>query len=79
MIKDNERTSRDIEKAYHAKKYILTQKVVYQPFYSVNAGYYAMPVYKKRDAGNLTRPHRFFHLTGDQINDVIGIKLLNNL
>ena len=77
MIKDNERTSRDIEKAYHSKKYIVNYRTIYQPFYSVNAGYYAMPVYKAK--GNITRPGRFFHHTGDYCNELIGIKLLNNL
>lgn len=77
MIKDNERISHNIKEAYDAKKYIVTGKKIYQPFYSVNAGYYAMPVYTADET--ITRPHRFFHFTGDYCNDLIGIKLLNNL
>ena len=78
MIQDNAKISRDIEKAYHGKKYIMMYKTVYQPHYSVNAGYYATPVYTSQ-AGNLTRSGRFFHLTGDQVNHIIGFDLLNNL
>ena len=78
MIQDNAKISRDIEKAYHDKKYIMTYKTVYQPYYSVNAGYYATPVYTSQ-AGALTRSGRFFHLTGEQVNHIIGFNLLNNL
>lgn len=78
MIRDNDKISRDIEKAYHDKKYIMTYKTVYQPHYSVNAGYYATPAYTSQ-AGNLTISGRFFHLTGDQVNHIIGFDLLNNL
>lgn len=77
MIKDNEKTSRDIEKAYNAKKYIVNYRTIFQPFYSVNAGYYAMPVYRSQE--NLTGPARFFHFDGDYCNKLIGMKLLNNL
>ena len=77
MIKDNEKTSRDIEKAYENKKYIVTYKSVYQPFYSVNAGYYANKVYTSK--GNMTRAGRFFHMTGKEVNHLIGIELLNDL
>ena len=78
MIQDNAKISRDIEKAYHNKKYIMAYKTVYQPHYSVNAGYYATPVYTSQ-AGNLTRAGRYFHFTGDQVNHIIGFDLLNNL
>jgi len=77
MIKDGNGISRDIKKAYHNKKYIVTYKSVYQPFYSVNAGYYAQKVYTGKD--KLTLAGRFFHMTGDAVNHLIGIKLLNNL
>ena len=77
MIKDTNTTSRNIEKAYNDKKYIVAGKKVYQPFYSVNAGYYAMPVYTAK--GNMTRPGRFYHFTGSYVNTIIGIELLNDL
>lgn len=78
MIKDNATTSRNIEKAYNDKKYIVSYKTVYQPFYSVNAGFYAMPVYRET-SGNMTLAGRYFHMTGDAVNHLIGHKLLNNL
>lgn len=77
MIKDNTKTSYDIEKAYNDKKYIVTYKSVYQPFYSINAGYYMQKVYTSND--KLTLMGRFFHMTGEAVNHLIGIKLLNNL
>ena len=78
MIRDNDKLSRDIEKAYHDKKYMVTYRTVYQPHYSINAGYYATPVYKSQRE-NLTKRWRFFHFTGDQVNHIIGFDLLNNL
>ena len=45
-IKDNDKTSRNIKSAYENGKYIVEWKSVYQPFYSVNAGYYALEVYR---------------------------------
>ena len=78
MIKDTATTSRNIEKAYNDKKYIVAWKTVYQPFYSVNAGFYAMPVYRETN-GNMTLAGRYFHMTGDAVNHLIGHKLLNNL
>ena len=78
MIKDNAKISRNIEEAYSEKKYIMAYRTVYQPNYSVNVGYYAMPVYTSR-AGNLTRAGRYFHFTGDQVNKIIGFDLLANL
>lgn len=77
MIKDNDKKSHNIEKAYHDKKYIVSYKKVYQPFYSINAGYYMHPVYNSQE--KLTLTGRFFHMTGDQVNHLIGIDLLNNL
>ena len=79
MIKDNAKTSHNIEKAYNEKKYIVAYKTVYQPFYSVNAGFYAMPVYRSTDKLGLTLRGRFFHQTGDQVNRLIGHELLAEL
>ena len=76
-IKDNDKTSRNIKSAYENGKYIVEWKSVYQPFYSVNAGYYAIEVY--RCDGNMTRAGRFFHMTGDAVNHLIGRELLGNL
>lgn len=76
-IRDNSKTSRDIEKAYKDNNYIVTWKSVYQPFYSVNGGYYAQEVY--RSSGNMTRAGRYFHMTGEAVNRLIGFEHLNNL
>ena len=78
IIRDNEKTSRSIEQAYNSKKYIVSYRSIYQPFYSANAGgYYAMEVYYS--AGPMTLAGRFFHFDGDYCNRLIGIELLNNL
>lgn len=77
MIKDTTTISRDIERAYNSKKYIVTGNKVYQPFYSVNAGYYAQCVYTAK--GNITRPGRFFHFDGKEVNRIIGHDLLNDM
>lgn len=76
-IRDNSTTSRNIENAYRDNKYIVAFKSIYQPFYSVNGGYYAQEVY--RSEGNMTLAGRFFHMTGDEVNHLIGHELLNNL
>ena len=76
-IRDNDKTSRNIKIAYETGKYIVAWKSVYQPFYSVNAGYYAHEVYRR--SSNMTRAGRFFHMTGDAVNHLIGFKHLNNL
>jgi predicted methyltransferase len=77
MIKDTSTISRNIEKAYHENKYIVNNNKVYQPFYSVNAGYYAQTVYTA--SRMITHRGRFFHFTGTEVNRIIGIELLNNL
>ena len=77
MIKDNAKTSHNIEKAYNEKKYIVAYKTVYQPFYSVNAGYYALPVYKAN--GNMTLAGRYFHMSAKAVNNLIGKELLAEL
>lgn len=77
MIKDTDTISRNIEKAYNEGKYIVNNKTVYQPFYSVNAGFYALPVY--RSNVNMTLAGRFFHMTGQAVNRLIGYELLNDL
>ncbi len=77
MIKDNDKKSHNIEKAYNDRKYIVAYKKVYQPFYSINAGYYMQQVYNSNE--KLTLAGRFFHMTGEQVNHLIGINLLNNL
>ncbi len=77
MLKDNTKKSREIKDAYENKKYIVADKKVYQPFYSVNAGYYAHCVYTDKDM--LTIRGRFYHFSGDTVNQLIGIKLLRNL
>lgn len=77
ITRDTSTKSLDIEGAQKAGKYIVTWKSVYQPFYSANAGYYAQEVY--RSEGNMTRAGRYFHLTGDAVNHLLGFNLLKNL
>ena len=77
-IRDGSGTSRNIEGAYKANKYIVTWKSVYQPMYSaVNGSYYAQEVYRSNE--NMTLAGRFFHMTGDAVNHLIGFEHLNNL
>ena len=78
MLKDTNTISRNIEEAYHNGKYIVTENKVYQPFYSKNAGYYAHLVYTEQ-SGKMTHKGRFFHMTGDEVNHLIGINLLANM
>lgn len=71
-ITDNEQTSRDIERAYNSKKYIVAYKSVYQPYYSAAQGhYYAREIYRNPD-GPFTRAGRFFHLNAAAVNHLIG-------
>lgn len=67
-----------IEKAYWNDRYIVSFKSVYQPFYSQNAGYYAMELYYSREK-SLTKRGHVSYLTGDEVNSLIGIELLRNL
>lgn len=76
-IRDNKKTSRDIEGAYKSGKYIVSWKSVYQPMYSVNGGHYAQEVYRNNE--NMTRAGRYYHMTGDAVNHLIGLEHLNNL
>lgn len=78
LLRDDGDQPYNIEKAYRNSKYIVTCRSVYQPFYSVNFGYYAQRVYYSEFI-DLTMPGRFFHVTGDEVNRLIGRKLLNNL
>lgn len=78
FLRDDDSQTHKIEKAYRSNKYIVTFKSVYQPYYSVNVGYYAQKVYQS-DTTALTIPGRFFHLTGDEVNRLIGRKIFLNL
>ena len=77
IVRDNDKKSLDIERAYNSKKYIVSYRSIYQPFYSANNGYYAMEVYYSN--GPMTLAGRYFHFDGDYCNRLIGIELLNNL
>ena len=77
-LRDNDKKSYDIARAYHTNKYIVAYRNVYQPFYSqANNSYYAIEVYAGN--ANLTPRGRFCHKTGGQVNRLIGIELLNDL
>lgn len=72
MIKDNEKTNRNIEQAYNDKKYIVSGRKIYQPHYSVNAGYYAQEVFHSTEHLPLTSANRYFHYSAKEVNDLIG-------
>jgi len=84
---DTSKTSHNIEKAYNNKKYIVTYDKVYQPHYSQAQGqFYMFPVYELPYKPNVKQGNlpligrgRFVHYTGDQVNKLIRIDLLNNL
>jgi hypothetical protein len=77
-IVDNQTTSRDIEKAYNSKKYIVLSNGIYQPFYSeAQKMFYAQQVYVS--IGALIGRGRFTHYTGKQCNNLINIELLEDL
>ena len=78
-IQDNDKTSCRISDAYENKKYIVSYRSIYQPFYSVNAGYYAQEVYRSSDPAPLVGRGRFIHATAARVNSLIGIKLLAEL
>ncbi len=78
-IKDNDKTSRRISDAYESKKYIVSYRSIYQPFYSVNAGYYAQEVYRSTGPVPLVGRGRFMHATAARVNSLIGIELLAEL
>jgi hypothetical protein len=78
-IHDTEKKSHNIQGAYLDNKYIVTARSIYQPHYSAsNDYYYATEVYYSQD-GMLCLSNRYFHFTGDYINDILGFKLLRNL
>lgn len=79
MIKDNEKTNRSIEQAYNNRKYIVAGRNIYQPFYSVNAGYYAHKVYTERGNLPLTKTNRYFHCSAKHCNELVGFELLREL
>ena len=71
-ITDNEKISRNIEKAYNDKKYIVSWKSVYQPFYSqAQDKFYATEVY--RSNSNMTLAGRYYHMTAEIVNHLIGL------
>ncbi len=67
-----------VKKAYLDNKYIVSFRRVFQPFYSQNAGFYASELYYARDR-NLTKRGQVDFLTGQQVNSLIGFKLLRDL
>ena len=78
-IQDNDKINRRISDAYESKKYIVSHRSIYQPFYSVNAGYYAQEVYKSLGTVPLVGRGRFMHATAAHVNSLIGMELLAEL
>jgi hypothetical protein len=78
-IQDNDKINHRISDAYESKKYIVSHRSIYQPFYSVNAGYYAQEVYKCSGAMPLVGRGMFIHATAAHVNRLIGIELLAEL
>lgn len=77
-VRDNKDKSLDIERAYNSRKYIVAYRTVYQPHYSINAGYYAMPIYYNT-TGNMTQRGRFYHLDNKEVNRLVGFELVRPL
>lgn len=78
-LTDNKTRSFNIEQAYNENKYIVAYRSIYQPFYSQAQGkYYAHEIYYEQ-SGNLTLAGRYFHMTGNEVNRLIGIRLVNSL
>lgn len=61
---------------YEHKLYIITSSAVYQPRYSVNAGFYFSRLLYTPGARYAARG-RFHVLTAKDINNVLGYELLN--
>ena len=77
-VRDTKTKSFDIERAYNKRKYIVAYRTVYQPHYSINAGYYAIPIHYSVN-GNLTQRGRFHHLDHKEVNHLLGFELVRPL
>ena len=72
-----ELTKEQAYKIYDDKKYIVTSYGIFQPFYSLaqKMVYFQQISYIK----GLAKRGRFYTLTGDEINHVLGYEYLANL
>lgn len=74
-VGSTEFTESDIEKIYTEKKYVVNYSGVYAIHYSVaQKQYYSSKVI---DCKGLTRMGRFFIMTAEMVNIIIGKKVLN--
>ena len=69
-------TLADLEKAYLNGLYIAQYSTVYQPQYSMNAGLYAMEVYKTQYHKGLVKRGTYKLMTAKEANEAIGFELL---
>ena len=69
-------TLADLEKAYTKGLYIAQYSTVYQPQYSMNAGLYAMEVYKTQYHKGLVKRGTYKLMTTKEANEAIGFELL---
>ena len=69
-------TLADLEKAYVKGLYIAQYSTVYQPQYSMNAGLYAMEVYKTQYHKGLVKRGTYKLMTAKETNEAIGFELL---
>ena len=69
-------TLADLEKAYLNGLYIAQYSTVYQPQYSMNAGLYAMEVYRTQYHKGLVKRGTYKLMTAKEANEAIGFELL---
>lgn len=72
-----ELTKKEAFEIYENKKYIVTSYGIFQPHFSQsqNAIYFTQITVIK----GLAKRGRFYKLSGDEINHILGYKYLNNL
>jgi len=72
-----ELTEAEADRYYMAgKRYFVSNSIIYNLAYSINAGYHSRPIYKS-PSGLLTKRGRFFAYDAMQVNHLLGYKLLN--
>ena len=69
-------TLEEIETAYLNGFYTAQYSTIYQPQYSVNAGLYAMEVYKTQYHKGLVKRGTYKLMTAKEANEAIGFELL---
>ena len=67
----------EAEEAYTQGKYLVTATKIYQIYYSnAQQRYYGQRIYATNKGQRLTRPGRYYVYTAEQVNHLIGVKLV---